>query len=167
MERLLIGIAAFLILREIFKPPSIGKLNKYRFIPVYDRLPTSHSNGKTNIAWAKGRKGVYIIKEDNKIVYVGSSSSDLYRTAIRHFQTWNDSMSSERVSYKSKLNRHRYTVRIIEADNRRLRILEAALIEKHNPRDNFKQEPVEDWEIDEADRVLLEMASISDDDIPF
>ncbi|MCA9675621.1 MAG: hypothetical protein KC464_11340, partial [Myxococcales bacterium] len=37
----------------------------------------------------KGKSGVYVIREDGEVVYVGQSSAGkLYETLTRHFQTW-------------------------------------------------------------------------------
>lgn len=143
MIRILFILGGTYLLNEYLTQAEIGKLNKYRFIPVYKELPTKSKNGKSNIAWSRGKKGVYIIKEDNKIVYVGYSVSNLYKTIIRHFQEWNDSSQEGRVSYRSRLNKHRYTVRIIIADQSRASKLEKGLIEKYQPRDNYQFTEIE------------------------
>ena len=42
-------------------------------------------------AWVrelKGKAGVYVIREGDEVVYVGSSRTQLYDTMTRHFQTW-------------------------------------------------------------------------------
>lgn len=120
-----------------------GRIQKIRYIPVYKELPTDGRPGKLNIGFAKGKSGVYLIKEDGVIVYVGQSSSDLYTTISRHFQQWIDN-GRERITYDSNLHRYRYTVRIVFVSPTRALRLEEALIRKHRPRDNsFKLHQIE------------------------
>lgn len=88
--------------------------------------------------------GVYIIKNKNKVCYVGLSRSDVKKTMYRHFQVWTDKRSTftkksqlfERVTYYDK-DRKNFTVKVIfcktdiEAE-----ILEQLLIKKLKPVDN-------------------------------
>lgn len=162
----------FLLYKFKRNKPGIGRLKKSRFIPVYKELPSGSRNGKTNIAWARGRKGVYIIKENNKIVYIGSSESDLYKTAIRHFQVWNDRNQVQRVSYVTRLRRKKYTIRIVEVSPvSRIHLLEAKLIDRHNPRDNFRPEPIPEKLEEKADEALenylRRAVEISEKGLPF
>ena len=123
----------------------IGALHSHRFVPVYNRLPNRTRRGVTNISHARGKSGVYIIKEDGVIVYVGYASTDLYRVIMRHFQKWEDwrTRTGERiarVTYRDKLSRHRYTVRLVYVRGiRRIDALETALIRKYQPRDNIEK----------------------------
>ena len=52
-------------------------MKKTKYIDVFKTLK-SKKGRKTNLSFAFGKSGVYIIKEDNKIVYIGQSSSNLY-----------------------------------------------------------------------------------------
>lgn len=101
----------------------------YKFLPPYDE------KGKCTFRAAKERPGVYIIKEDSKIVYVGKSGYNLYKTMYRHFQSWHHSQQDV-VSYKNRLSRHRYTVRVVYTTANQANALEEALILKYKPRDN-------------------------------
>ena len=92
-------------------------------------------NGRTNLPEAKKKSGVYLIKKDKKIVYIGYSGSQLYKTLYNHFYEWNDS-TQVRISYKKQLNRHDFSVRIVYCSPKRAENLEKALILKHNPKDN-------------------------------
>ena len=58
--------------------------------PVYSKTPTRAKYGKTNIRPLSNRKGVYIIRENDKVVYIGNSNNCIYRTIMRHFYKWND-----------------------------------------------------------------------------
>ncbi len=157
-KKFLFTVGSILILNKLLQPAaSIGRLKKSRFIPVYKEIPSGSRNGKTNITWARGRKGVYIIKENNRIVYVGSSESDLYKTAMRHFQEWNDREQPGRITYRNRLRKNKYTIRIVEVSPKsRIRLLEAKLIERHNPRDNFNPEPIPEAQEEKADEALEE-----------
>jgi hypothetical protein len=44
----------------------------------------------TTFSAARGKAGVYIIRKKGKVIYVGYSETNLYRTLYRHFQTWTD-----------------------------------------------------------------------------
>lgn len=101
----------------------------FKFIPPYK------GNGRTNFPNSKKRAGVYIIKENGKIVYIGHSQSNLYKTLYRHFQTWNHKYQ-EVISYQSRLSRNNYTVRIIYTTPAQAVRLERYLVMKYQPRDN-------------------------------
>jgi hypothetical protein len=87
---------------------------------------------------------VYLIKENDKLVYVGVSTVDLYKTLYRPFQTWTDTNyrtqkvrpASDRVTYKERMKRKRYTVRIVFCTPKQAERLEKMLIIKYQPRDN-------------------------------
>ena len=104
-------------------------MKKFKFLPPYK------SPGKTNFPTTQNRAGCYIIKENNKIVYVGMSGRNLYKTLYRHFEHWSHKLQ-EVTTYKTRLNRHKYTVRVILCTPGQAARLERLLILKHNPRDN-------------------------------
>lgn len=102
------------------------RLRKTRFQKPYTQA------GKTTFP-ERGKTGVYLIKEDGKLVYVGYSENDLYKTMYRHFQTWNHRQQPV-VSYAGK--RKEYTVRVVYTKTgAQAASLEKALIKKHEPRD--------------------------------
>lgn len=103
---------------------------------VFKFLPPYKPSGKTNFPEAQKRTGVYLIKKNNVIVYVGYSASNLYKTLYRHFQTWNDKQQPDRISYQEQLSRNKFTVRVVYCTPKRAAALEKALILKHNPKDN-------------------------------
>lgn len=88
--------------------------------------------------------GVYIIKEGERVVYVGIGRKDLRNTLYRHFQQWTDKRTVagrkytpyERITYSGN-DREKYLIKvifckgIIEAE-----IIEQLLIKKLKPRDN-------------------------------
>lgn len=75
--------------------------------------------------------GVYIVYEGKKIVYVGFSGSNLYRTMYRHFQSWGTSRQ-----YRALFNRNKHKVRVIYCSPQKAWDLEKALIMKHKPKFN-------------------------------
>lgn len=108
-------------------------------IAVYKTKPTATKSGVSNIAHLSGKKGIYHIYENSTRVYVGSSTSDLYKTILRHFQQWEDSNQEKRISYKDRLGKFSYTVQIEEMDGKTQKEIENReyqLIAKYQPRDN-------------------------------
>lgn len=115
------------------------------------------SDGDPWPEWLRAYKdacGVYAIRENGKVVYVGSSKKRVYDTLTRHFQTWKRTAKGRRAS---KYNYHRthetdhdpgmvykrekcqiavYTVACgAELEE------EARLIAKYQPRDNIMENP--------------------------
>jgi len=91
--------------------------------------------GRTTFPETRDHAGVYIIKEDGKVVYVGFSGYSVYKTMYRHFQTWNHRFQKV-ISYASRMKRHHYTVRPILCSGKQAYALEKRLIKKYHPRDN-------------------------------
>jgi excinuclease UvrABC nuclease subunit len=108
-------------------------MKKFKFLPTYKNGDVI--SGITTFPESKKRSGVYLIKEEGVIVYVGYSTTDLYRTMYRHFQRWNDSRVL-RVTYFNKMQRYFYTVRIVYCTPVQAFKLEKMLIVRYQPRDN-------------------------------
>lgn len=102
-------------------------MKKSKFLEPY--RPT----GKATFNNIDKKSGIYLIKENNTIVYIGYSGTNLYKTMYRHFQQWKH-RSQEVVTYAGK--RHKYTVRVVLCTPAQAARLERALIVKHQPRDN-------------------------------
>jgi len=102
---------------------------KTRFMPVY-------INGKPNpglIRASVKRPGVYLIKVNGEIKYIGYSYTNVYKTILRHFQSWNDP-TQVRITYPKSSN---VTARIVYTNTgKQAEKLERALILKLNPADN-------------------------------
>lgn len=112
-------------------------MKTFKRIPVYKKVPKRGQQGKTNLTLFRGQRGVYKLFEGRKLIYVGSSNSNLYKTILRHFQGWKDNRQPSRISYKSRLNKHRYAVEVTITKNKtETDSLEEMLIAKHQPRDN-------------------------------
>ena len=146
---------------------NMPKAVKTRFIAPY--TTDSKGNPKTNLDFLQKKpniSGVYLIKSNRseKIVYIGYSATQLYKTLYRHFQTWNDSQQPRKVYSKFG-----YTVRVIATTARRAALLEAYLIKSIQPRDNKdKLELLSKTQETEAAEILQQTPYISkEEDFPF
>ena len=92
-----------------------------------------YTGEKTNIAFTQNKSGVYIIYPagSQKAVYIGYSGNNLYKTILRHFQSWDDPRQI-RVTYPKQ----GYNIRIVFCTPLQAERLERALIVKHKPKDN-------------------------------
>lgn len=79
------------------------------------------------------KSGVYIIRKkgNKKFSYIGFSASNLYKTILRHFQSWNDP-TQRRVTY----SKYGYEVKVLNASTKRAAAWEKFLIIKYKPIDN-------------------------------
>jgi excinuclease UvrABC nuclease subunit len=91
------------------------------------------SQGKSNLKFAIGRPGVYLIYKNGKSKpsYVGFSASNVYKTCLRHFQSWKDK-KQVRTTYPKR----GYLVRIVLCGPLQAARLEKYLIVKLQPFDN-------------------------------
>lgn len=92
-----------------------------------------YTGDKTNIRFADNKSGIYLIYPagSQKAVYIGMSQTNLYKTILRHFQSWADPRQI-RVTYPKK----GYNIRIVFCSPAQAERLERALIVKHKPIDN-------------------------------
>lgn len=108
---------------------------RYEFQPAFKgRL--SHKRRVRTFANYGGESGVYLIKEDGIVVYVGMSRSCVVKACYRHFYKWT-SWKQRRVVYRDTLDVKEYTVMIIPMYVTQAHDLEKALILTMNPRDNY------------------------------
>lgn len=126
VEYMLIGIALLIVAKPV---NGIGAIKKTKWADPYD------DNGKANFGDMKNKAGVYLIKENGNIVYVGYSKNNVYRTMYRHFETWNHA-GQDVITYKTRLARNEYKVRVIKCTPEQAMRVEAMLIFKYKPRDN-------------------------------
>jgi len=134
-------------------------MRKTPFLPVYFSVG---SGGRTNNTTFRisGRSGVYLVKDKriNKIVYVGYSGTDLYKTMYRHFQEWND--KGERYRFVvSKSEAVNYTVRIIFCTPTQAYRLEQALIYKLQPSEN-EIRPGQEYRFDKPIYTRMSLAPV-------
>ena len=152
MWKYLLGAAVLYKLSN--QKTGIGAVKKTHWHPVYEIIPTKGKNGKSTLAWTTGKSGVYLIKEDNQIVYVGSSSTNLYSTILHHFQRWKDKQQPNRLTYKESLSLN-YKIRIMLCKTSKAYDLEKKFINYYQPRDNkiFYEDEFQDIESDVSNEV--------------
>ncbi len=111
------------------------------------------------------QKGIYLIREDGVVVYVGHSGNCLRKRCYRKFEEPNAyQRRTPEVSYKSRLDLHVYEVAFVicpEVEDRML--IEANLIDEFKPRDNIRDELL--------DPILVDGEGwgpvLTDDEVPF
>lgn len=123
---ILLALLALFIFGNRKQVSGISGMSKSKFMPPYT------PDGHTTFRNTDKKSGVYLIKESGKVVYIGYSGSNLYRTLYRHFQEWNHKYQNV-VTYS---NRDKYTVRVILTTPQQADRLETYLIKKYLPRDN-------------------------------
>lgn len=106
----------------------------------------------TNLKFTEGKAGVYLIKRqgESKILYVGMSQSNLYKTITRHFQSWDDP-SQVRVTYSQRSN---VVIRVIITTPKQADRLERYLILKYKPVDNPNK--IASYQLDAFDKTVLQ-----------
>ena len=132
-------------------------LRKLKFIAPYKK------DGSCNFRKAVNKAGVYLIKENAKIVYVGFSGYNIYKTMYRHFETWTASQNV--VCYKDRLKKKDYTVRMVLCSEKQAYSLEKALILKHKPRDN--KDMYETFKLKQYDKNVYEEYQVTEVEVPF
>lgn len=121
------------------------------FEPYYEKgkkdLCTLKASHETSV-------GVYLIrdKESKKILYIGHSTSNLYKTLYRHFQSWKDKQ------YRATFDKYKTEVRIITTTEKQAQRLERFLIRKYRPGAN----EVKHKEIIENDSLPVTLTTITE-----
>jgi hypothetical protein len=110
-------------------------LENLTFVPAY-KPQTEGKRAKYGLTGMRDKPGVYFIKENNELVYVGMSRCNLLKALYRHFQHWK-SWNQRRVSYKHDLKTHAYEIAVITTERDHAHETEKAYILKFNPRDNY------------------------------
>ncbi len=100
---------------------------KTKFISAYNK-------GKTVLKLPRHRSGVYLIKENDKLVYIGVSLKNLYKTVYRHFETWNH--PTQDVTVYNTSGKKKYKFKAVFCSAIQAHTLEKVLINKLKPRDN-------------------------------
>lgn len=122
-------------------------MKKFKFLPPYQKA------GKTSYPETVNKSGVYLIKENGTLVYIGMSGMNIYRTMYRHFQAWHH-RQQEVITYQSRLSRNKYIVRVILCTPVQANRLERYLILKHQPRDNDMK--YQDYKLNAWDKNVYE-----------
>lgn len=107
------------------------KLKVSRKTAIFKQLEPRTKTTET-VRGSRNVPGVYLIYKGDKLCYIGHSGYNVYKTLMRHFQSWDDP-TQERVTYKPSFD---FKVRIVRTTPARAKRLERALIIKHRPEDN-------------------------------
>ena len=97
--------------------------------------PPYLENGRVSphVGCARGARGVYMVRKKGKktLLYIGMSESQLYKTILRHFQSWEG--QQKRTVYPKQ----GYEVKVILTNRKgQATRLEKALIIDKKPKDN-------------------------------
>lgn len=148
--------------RTVWFYPYVVKNNKLK--------PNLRLNAK------KFNTGIYLIKDlkTNKILYVGYSGSNLYKTMYRHFQNWSSSKQYRAVFKKSGVK-----IRIIFTSPKKAQSLEKYLIRKYKEKGEavynqfqyeteaeIKPQIYENWD-EEIKDIITARPNEDENDIPF
>lgn len=115
---------------------NITPIEDLTFLPAYKTKIKANGNKQYGLTGINQKQGVYFIKENDVLVYVGMSRSNLLKALYRHFQHWK-SWNQRRVTYKNSLAQNVYTVACITTQKEAAHPHEKAYILMYNPRDNF------------------------------
>lgn len=109
-----------------FREPYVKKVTVTR---KKDGTRTQKTVYHTNFP-ARNKSGFYQIKEGGRVVYVGFSGRDIYRTLYRHFQKWEHPLQDV---IRYNIHRNRYTVSVTYCSPEEAEIMEKKLIRDLKP----------------------------------
>lgn len=143
-----------------------GWFTPYKISDTGTLRPAMHGD------WS-GKAGVYRIRDNYKrVIYVGSSTSQLKKTIYRHFQTWTDRQPSnnrqfDRVTYPKT----GYQVQFAVCSPTNALRAEKYFIRKLRPEDNrIKYQQLSDNEVERIEKIadkLQEAEIINDVELPW
>jgi hypothetical protein len=110
--------------------------------PPYKSLAVPELGWKTetNFRFAQGKTGVYLIKRNGQLIYIGAARN-VYKAMLRHFEQHRgdcyDNGHCNKQRYFDDYEKNEYLVRVVltNTPNQAFK-LEAALINRYKPRDN-------------------------------
>ena len=146
MKKILIAAALYWLYtqnNDDLKPQTVGAIKrKSPWKPPYKSLsvPELGWNTETNFRFAQGKTGVYLIKRNGVLVYVGAGKN-VYKTMLRHFEQHKGDCNNEghcnKQRYSDDYEKNEYLVRVVLTNTPKQAFdLEAAMINKYRPRDN-------------------------------
>ena len=112
-----------------------SKIQKINWFAPYKFIKGKY-HSTLKLGWSDNISGVYIIRKANteKIIYVGSSKSQIKKTIYRHFQEW--SSDREQRHERKVYSKTGIEIKILLCTPARALNLEKLLIIKHQPIDN-------------------------------
>lgn len=159
-------------------------MRNFEAIPVYKVRPTHKRKNAHNLKVFEGRAGAYIIyarehdepQSAAKMVYIGSSATNVAKTILRHFQRWYSKSNNypDRISYyyRARLGPKAevFTVAVTLTTAEEAYELEKALIMKYQPADNRqKYERIKESLVTEQQQAPTVAASefLPAEEVPF
>lgn len=104
--------------------------------PVFKMLPTLQKRAAYNLSDLYGQAGCYLIYENGKIVYCGSSRN-LGKRIQRNFQRWD----GREYNYSERINKNEYSFIALKTKRLRdARKLECEIMGQLRPRDNDEKD---------------------------
>ena len=96
-----------------------------------------YKGSKVTFSELNGKKGIYFIisKRSGNVRYIGYSGSNVYKTALRHFQAWNDKTQT-RVTYNPQNYKIQFFVFPNTTTRETINRYELILIRSIKPKDN-------------------------------
>jgi len=124
-----------------------SQLNKIQLLDLDFKAPFDPAKidgrKRRTLGGYRKKSGVYIIKEDEVIVYVGMSTSCIVEALYRHFYAWPDRKDNRRrkpgwyrITYADTLDDKDYEITVILTTPQQAPALERSMIVFLNPRDN-------------------------------
>jgi hypothetical protein len=133
----------------------IGSIRKSRFMEPYKQIgmPGLWSS-ITNIQFAIGKIGVYLIKKNNEFAYIGKGTN-VYKTCLRHFEPHKNDGHNKQDYWQDVESQH-YTVQIVVTTSlQEAEVLERALQFYYTPIDNINiPSEIEPYERNALDKYL-------------
>lgn len=107
------------------------------------RMKIYNADGSTNITHLVNKKGTYKIfyKNQKKAVYIGFSNSNLYKTILRHFQTWSNGTrdGQQTLSFVDKgQNKQSFYLTYMISTGKKAAAREKRQIQKEKPKYNVQ-----------------------------
>lgn len=115
----------------------IGSIRKSRFMEPYKQIGVPGLwSSITNIQFAIGKIGVYLIKKNNEFAYIGKGTN-VYKTCLRHFEPHKNDGHNKQDYWQDVESQH-YTVQIVVTTSlQEAEVLERALQFYYTPFDNI------------------------------
>lgn len=128
---------------EFTEAANIGAVKtKSTWKPPYKSLafPELGWKTETNFRFAQGKTGVYLIKRNGQLIYVGAARN-VYKAMLRHFEQHKgecyENGHCNKQRYFDDYEKNEYLVRVVLTNTpKQAFALEAALINRYKPRDN-------------------------------
>ena len=108
------------------EPYILNSLVRHKKAPPYKFHQRGRDSTQFNLKFVSG---VYLIYEKGKVVYIGASDFNLYKSLYRHFEQWNDNRGWKHLTF----DKDKVLVEVIYCNPENSRLLADELILKYKP----------------------------------